>query len=156
MCILLIQTVGNTRDLRSPQMYFCVYPPSLISFTQPFLHNARPLEDIHDNCPSAFSPQKTSNGAVPIQDYVEYCSDVFWGPEVVICWVLWWPSWWGVAQALSQYSHSLKCKWLISFGFCTVSCGMTNHFALENVRHNKFNGWYTWFTKQTVILFRFL
>lgn len=32
-------------------MYLCVYPPPLISFTQPLPDNDGPLEDKRDNCP---------------------------------------------------------------------------------------------------------
>lgn len=33
-------------------MYLCVYPPPLISFTQPLPDDDGPLQDKRDNCPS--------------------------------------------------------------------------------------------------------
>lgn len=58
-------------------MYLCVYPPPLISFTQPLPDNDGPHEDKHDNCPPALAVQTTSNGATPIGDYGEQDCDDF-------------------------------------------------------------------------------
>lgn len=105
MCILLIQTVGNTWDLHSPQMYLCVYPPPLISFTQPLPDNDGPHEDKHDNCPP--SPRCADNVKRSRANRRLRWVRPRWflRPSVVMHRVLWWSSWWRKARAFGKYSR---------------------------------------------------
>lgn len=129
-------------------MYFCVYPPSLISFTQPFLHNARPLEDIQDNCPLVSSlPQTTSNSIAN--------SRLCWTllamnskSSMMTCWVLR-----GgrprdaLLQTWGKHSDSLECKWLILYDLSKMVMSQPIIFFLENTYDEWLIGLFIQFTK---------